>query len=164
MEILQNVTRKEVSLKEMKDLAKETKKIATLRGYFICLTGVSDWNDAQSRYPNHATVQNLKRFIDYDLTSVPHQLNPFWERIVAFGGADSDDIISHVFVHTFESTRCSAVVLQSDVALLSSNVIVDKYPQFSGADLFIVTLKVCTVHEILIGIIRNFMVYYTLIG
>lgn len=67
-----------------------------------------------------------------------------------------------MFVHTFESTRCSAVVLKSDVALLSANVIVDKYPQFSGADLFIVTLEVCTLCEILIGIISILIMVYSM--
>ncbi len=101
MEILQKVVRKEITLLDMKYLAKETKKLATLREYFVSFTGVTDWTDAQHRYPNHATLQNLKRLIDYDVQCVPHQLKSFCERIV-HSGAQSDNLNSHVFIHTFE--------------------------------------------------------------
>ena len=139
--ILTKVVQKEIPLNSIKDLSKRAKQITTLKTLFARLTNTESWEGAQQRFPNHATIEKLERFVECDLkSSVPKALQDFCQRVVS-----APDITlpaaDHIYVHTpEEGPTSSAAIIITHYTEICGGMIRGIHPQYPGADLALVQL------------------------
>ncbi len=66
-DLLQKVTRKEISLAELQTSSSRIKQRSALKGAFIRLTNVESWEEATEKSPHFANDDQLKKFSDIDI-------------------------------------------------------------------------------------------------
>ena len=78
--LLQEVVDGKLSLAELQVQASKRKQVKNLHQAFIRLTTVSNWEEAQSTFPNFTTDDQLNRFLHLDLKKfIPKSFSDFFQ-------------------------------------------------------------------------------------
>ena len=132
---------KEISLVEMKKQAEMLKKLEMLKKAFVKLTNSRNWEDAKDRFQPFASESKLKKFATLETTKeVPQSFVNFCRRVKTSRETGLSSIQDQITKHG----ELVAVTFQSNLSTISGQVIKAVYPDFSGADMILMSVpEVC---------------------
>jgi len=132
-ELLGRLVSNEITLKEMKQRAAKEKKMCDLKDRFLHLTNCKKWEEAEERFPQHATEKALEQFMTLDLgKETPHVFSQFCASAAKWQSSSSEvEILATTQV--FKGNYIIEGIRESfDPAIVSSAI-----SGFGGASLFI---------------------------
>ena len=131
--LLQKLIEKEITLKEMKAQAEKEKKIA-LKTKFLHLTNCSKWEEAEVRFPHHATVKQLEQFLTVEIAhGTPQVFQQFCASAVKWQSTSEESVPAATF-----PMKCHIVEVSQAAGSFNPAQVVS-HPGFdeSGASLFL---------------------------
>ena len=91
IKLLKRVVTKEITLKEMKQAAVKEKQLSDMKDRFLHLTNCSKWEEAQERFPQHASEKALEQFTTLDFgKGTPHVFSQFCASAVKWQSVSSE--------------------------------------------------------------------------
>lgn len=136
--LLKKVIDGELSMAELKAEAGHIKQTASLKAAFVRLTNCESWGAAEQKYPQFATIQQLKKFAHLDFKkAIPTSFSEFCTRAKA--SETSNEVPPESVVFSFESVK--AHVIEANMSTLSGNVLRKSDPNFCGANLSLLEIK-----------------------
>ena len=136
--LLHKVIDGDYSLTEMKMEASLIKQTTSLKAAFVRLTNCESFAEAEQKYPQFATIQQLRKFAHLDFKkSIPTSFSDFCTRAKA--SETSNEIPPENITFSFESVK--AHVIEARMSTLSGNALRKSDPNFCGANLSILEIK-----------------------
>ena len=136
--MLEQVINKTLTLSAMKKKAIEHRALQNIRNAFMKVTRISSWQEAQEKYPRHATEQKLSQFLGLNfVNNVPETFKTFCKFATTSRGANSA-------MHMYQDAE--ATVIEMDFSRLEETAIKAVYQQYSGAGLIMITIPMVSTH------------------
>ena len=139
IELLRSLVSKSITLKDMKEAAERHKKLSDLKSKFIHLTNCRKWEEATTRFPQHATEKALEQFLSLSFSkSTPHVFSQYctlavkWQALGTEAEATASSSIVGGKCHIIEASSRDSF----DPAIIRSTI-----PEFTGASLVLCHLE-----------------------